>query len=357
MWKHACAVFFRTHRGKASSKSKKIARSNRFECVRASTHIVPMWDASCVPAVGPISARVVGNGEVDVDDQDAYVFNSCLLDETIIPIAAQAAPRDSARVRVAQPWADAQSGTAFWPRVGSEVLVLFMQNDPDKPIVVANMFDAQHAPVRSPAQEICPTTRRYTASGRRKSAAWAMASCNSMIRLHRQRPNYPPNTAKLSSIRAGLAILATKVHRKSGVKASNFAPIYPRFEPHEGCCFRRRPQQCKRARPRSSGIDRSIGTGSVYRKEAELSSTHDAYETDTGLQEKLTKGIRVGRRRRAAAIGVTAPDGIAISSPENVLAVAGGNVESVAAQDVNLSAGRRILMRAAQDYRHSPKPG
>lgn len=42
---------------------------NRFECVRASTHIVPMWDASCVPAVGPISARVVGNGEVDVDDQ------------------------------------------------------------------------------------------------------------------------------------------------------------------------------------------------------------------------------------------------------------------------------------------------
>ena len=135
--------------GKASSKSKKIARSNRFECVRASTHIVPMWDASCVPAVGPISARVVGNGEVDVDDQGRICVQFLFARrDDHSDSGASGTPRDSARVRVAQPWADAQSGTAFWPRVGSEVLVLFMQNDPDKPIVVANMFDAQHAPVQ-----------------------------------------------------------------------------------------------------------------------------------------------------------------------------------------------------------------
>ena len=120
------------------------------------------------------------------------------------------------------------------------------------------------------------------------------------------------------------------------------------------------------ARNNASGrvLDRAELTGqlelalSIAKRLSELSSTHDAYETDTGLQEKLTKGIREwADDGGAAAIGVTAPDGIAISSPENVLAVAGGNVESVAAQDVNLSAGRRILMRAAQGLSAFAKAG
>ena len=70
MWKHACNSLLPNSPGKGKFEIEEDSPIlNRFECVRASTHIVPMWDASCVPAVGPISARVVGNGEVDVDDQ------------------------------------------------------------------------------------------------------------------------------------------------------------------------------------------------------------------------------------------------------------------------------------------------
>ncbi|WP_269502589.1 DUF2345 domain-containing protein [Burkholderia sp. IMCC1007] len=72
----------------------------------------------------------------------------------------------------------------------------------------------------------------------------------------------------------------------------------------------------------------------------------------------MTKAIRDWKDDGgAAAIGITAPDGVAVSSPANVLTVAGGHVESVAAQDANISAGRRVLMRAAQGLSAFAKGG
>lgn len=335
---------------------------NRFECVRASTQIVPTWDASCVPSVGPISARVVGNGEVDVDEQGRICVQFLFARRDDHPDSgASGTPRDSARVRVAQPWADAQSGTAFWPRVGSEVLVLFMQNDPDKPIVVANMFDARHAPVQ------------FASSGN----------------LPDNAPIYGIRSKEIGGVGYGelqfddtTAQTKTKLSSEHGKTQLNQGWIgHPRNKGvsekrGEGFELRTDLAGAIRAargmllstdgRNKASGrvLDRAELIGqlelalSVAKRLSELSSTHDALETDTGPQEKLTKGIRDWQDDGgAAAIGITAPDGVAVSSPANVLTVAGSHVESAAAQDVNISAGRRILMRAAQGLSAFAKAG
>nr|WP_269502588.1 type VI secretion system Vgr family protein [Burkholderia sp. IMCC1007] len=214
---------------------------NRFECVRASTPIVPTWDASCVPSVGPISARVVGNGEVDVDQYGriGVQFLFARQDEHHHS-GASGTLRDSARVRVAQPWADARSGTAFWPRVGSEVLVLFMQNDLDKPIVVANMFDARHAPVQFSSAGDLPDNSPLYGIRSKEIGGRGYGNCNSTTRRRRQRQNCRQSTARRNLIKAGSAIRATKVGQRSAAKASNFAPIWRvRSAPHTACCFRR----------------------------------------------------------------------------------------------------------------------
>lgn len=47
-------------------------------------------------------------------------------------------------VRVAQPWAGANFGFQFVPRVGMEVLVSFVRGDPDRPVIVGTLYNGTH---------------------------------------------------------------------------------------------------------------------------------------------------------------------------------------------------------------------
>ena len=49
-------------------------------------------------------------------------------------------------VRVAQPWAGARWGAHFWPRVGQEVVVEFLEGDPDRPLVTGSVYNAANMP-------------------------------------------------------------------------------------------------------------------------------------------------------------------------------------------------------------------
>ena len=45
-------------------------------------------------------------------------------------------------VRVAQAWAGKRWGAFFWPRIGQEVIVDFLEGDPDQPIIVGSVYNA-----------------------------------------------------------------------------------------------------------------------------------------------------------------------------------------------------------------------
>lgn len=49
-------------------------------------------------------------------------------------------------VRVAQPWAGGSWGAHFWPRVGQEVVVEFLEGDPDQPIITGSVYNAATMP-------------------------------------------------------------------------------------------------------------------------------------------------------------------------------------------------------------------
>ncbi len=49
-------------------------------------------------------------------------------------------------LRVAQPWAGQGWGAFFWPRIGHEVIVGFLEGDPDRPLVVGSVYNAQNMP-------------------------------------------------------------------------------------------------------------------------------------------------------------------------------------------------------------------
>src|SRR5467141_2286578 len=49
-------------------------------------------------------------------------------------------------VRVGQLWAGRRWGASFWPRVGQEVIVTFLEGDPDQPIIVGSVYNADQMP-------------------------------------------------------------------------------------------------------------------------------------------------------------------------------------------------------------------
>ncbi len=67
-------------------------------------------------------------------------------------------------VRVAQPHSGKQWGTMFIPRIGMEVVINFMEGDPDQPIIVGSVYNAENMPPYPLPQEKTKSTIKTNSS-------------------------------------------------------------------------------------------------------------------------------------------------------------------------------------------------
>lgn len=115
--------------------------NNRFSIIPARQ----TWRALChdKPLVnGDQVARVVGpEGEEIYCDEYGRI-------KILLPWDRYSDSNDKAScwVRVAQEWAGSQYGTMVLPRVGHEVIVSFIEGDPDQPIVTGRAYNAMNQP-------------------------------------------------------------------------------------------------------------------------------------------------------------------------------------------------------------------
>lgn len=76
------------------------------------------------------------------------------------------ADRSSAWVRVSQPWSGAGYGGMFLPRIGQEVVVLFLHGDPDQPLIVGRVANGENpVPYELPAAKTISTLRSASTPG------------------------------------------------------------------------------------------------------------------------------------------------------------------------------------------------
>ena len=116
--------------------------SNHFTCIRASVPFRPPRITPKPVVQGPQPALVVGkSGEEIWVDKYGRVVVQFYWDRL-----GKDNEKSSCWIRVSQPWAGKNWGAMWIPRIGQEVIVSFMEGDPDRPLITGRVYNAEQMP-------------------------------------------------------------------------------------------------------------------------------------------------------------------------------------------------------------------
>ncbi|MBA5607050.1 type VI secretion system tip protein VgrG [Duganella sp. FT3S] len=347
-----------------------------FSAVRRGVPIVPAFDARVdLPNVPLQSAIVVGPpGEEVYCDKFGRARIRFLGLRPDDHAHAQGAgtsgtERDSAWVRVASSWAGngpgslQQCGSLHLPRVGTEVLVAFMGGDPDKPVIVGQLYNGNAQPAALSEQGDLPGNRYLSGIKSRE----IKGERHNQLRFDDSTGRI---NAQLSSdhgaSQLNLGWLTHPIAGGSGDARGEGADL--RSDKAVAVRGAQGVLITADARPGAKGrqLDRPelIGINDVlqgiHKTLSELAVKHFADDGDGAPLAKLIEHIRQWEKGSNTEggtpdptggkpiVAVSAPAGIALASQDNVMIGAQTNTDLVSAGNTQVSAGRKLLMRAAQ---------
>jgi len=142
---------------------------NAFACVRASVAWRPPRVTPRPVIAGPQTAVVMAPAGADEEvatDVHGRVLVRFPWERPELRTPSQRAHDSSCWVRVAQPWAGAGWGAMFIPRVGMEVVVTFLEGDPDRPLVTGCVYNGENRPpLTLPAEKTRSTVKTSSSRG------------------------------------------------------------------------------------------------------------------------------------------------------------------------------------------------
>ena len=145
------------------------AYSNSFTCIPCKVPFRPERVSPKPVVRGPHTAVVVGPpGEEIWPDKFGRVKVKFFWDR-----AKNSDDNSSCWVRVAHPWAGKNWGFVAIPRIGHEVVVDFLEGDPDQPIIVGSVYNAENMPPYS-----LPDNKTQTGIKSRSSKGGGSANYN-----------------------------------------------------------------------------------------------------------------------------------------------------------------------------------
>jgi type VI secretion system secreted protein VgrG len=336
-----------------------------FSCVRRGIRIVP--PPPVIPQPQLQSAIVVGPKDEAVwCDHLGRVkirFPATRAQEHADGAGASGSDRDSAWVRVASGWAGNQCGARLLPPVGAEVLVAFAGGDPDKPVIIAQVYNGAAPPPGFRREDGLPANRFQSGLRSRE--------------IHGQRGNQ----LRLDDTAGQISAQLESDHGASELNLG----------------YLTEPRQEGSARPRGEGAElrteeaialhaargillsawKLLGGGDkgaqlarddylgLLRDCGELCASlgnyaaqHNGLAIDTAEQEALLArftGWEDGSNTKPEAaqpgepvIAVTSPAGIGFASSKAVVSYAGTNVDTAAQQHMQLTAGQRFSVNAGK---------
>ncbi len=136
------AVWESGHNGGYRSQPGEAEYSNHFECVPANIYYRPPRKTPRPVIRGSQTAFVVGpSGEEIYTDKHGRVKVQFHWDRQ-----GKRDEDSSLWIRVSHPWAGKGWGAVSIPRIGQEVIVDFLEGDPDRPIITGRVYNAEALP-------------------------------------------------------------------------------------------------------------------------------------------------------------------------------------------------------------------
>ncbi|WP_213953819.1 type VI secretion system Vgr family protein [Variovorax sp. dw_954] len=343
---------------------------NAFRLVRRDTPIAPKWNPALdLPQIHPLTAIVVGpEGEEVFTDELGRVKIQFQGYKPQDHEHAQGAGTngngsDSAWVRFVMALAGNRFGANFIPRIGMEVYIDFEGGDPDKPVVVGIVHNGRNMPAEWSNVGELPGNRYVSGIKTRE----IRGSGYNQLRYD--------DTPGQISIQWSSSYAATQLNggwltqprsdgkgepRGEGLEARSDAQVAVRGG--KGVYVTAQPQ----SRAGGNMLERQALLGLAERLQGivktlgELSSTHHADDTDTARIEKIVTQLKnwdggsnvneQGRGGGAPMVAIDAPAGIAVTSQDALLLGAQSHIDTVSAGNTQVSAGRKLLMRAADIF-------
>jgi type VI secretion system secreted protein VgrG len=279
---------------------------------------------------------------------------------------AAGSPADSAWVRVASNWAgngngsQQQSGALGLPRVGTEVLVAFLGGDPDRPIILAQLYNQRSAPPAFNGYGELPGNR-YLSGTRTREIGGARGN---QLRFDDTRGQI---SAQLGSDHGAseLNLGWMTQPRDRGVGS-------PRGEGAElrsdlSVAVRGAQGVLISAESGEGGEGAQLGRAGlvglaevmqgILEEVGKLAAVHNEDEPSQqrlgALVEKLKRwhegsNVAEGSAGGAPIVAASAPAGAIFASSDNLALGATNKVDVVSAGDAEVSTGRNIFLRAAR---------
>lgn len=351
-----------------ASEERGMRYTNRFACVRRGIAIVPAFDPrSDLPRPRLQSAIVVGppGEEIHCDELGRVKLRfpgTRAQDHGHAQGAgASDSERDSAWVRVASTWAGRQWGTITLPRVGDEVIVDFLGGDPDKPIIVGQVYGGVARPPAFSRTGALPGNR-YLAGIKSREVQGA--------RYNQLRLDDTPGqiNAQLASQHGHSELnLGWLTHPRSagkgeargeGAELRSDAAVAVRGAQGVLISAAPRAQASGKQLDRAELISLAEALQGVQQHLSALSAAHHADDTDGKALEQLggyltqwEAGSNTDQdgpgNGGQPVVALSAPAGMALASQQNVAIGAQTHVDMVSIGNTQLSVGRKLLARVS----------
>lgn len=143
--------------GYGTTENREPSYEGQYLLIPADAPLAPERKTALPIVQGPQTAVVVGEGEIDCDEYGRI----------LVKFHWDLDARHSMRCRVSQNWAGKGWGGMVIPRIGMEVVVEFLEGDPDKPLVTGCVYNGQNdVPYPLPANKTKSVFRSDTHKGK-----------------------------------------------------------------------------------------------------------------------------------------------------------------------------------------------
>ena len=294
--------------------------------------------------------------------------------------------KSSTWIRVAPPSADAGWGMQHIPRVGSEVLIAFIENDIDRPICIGGIHNGLRTPPAFSGAGSLPgnkalsgtKTKEYKGSQYNEllfddttgelrtklSSEHAKTQLNQGYLIHPRTEGkgeprgegFELRTDTAGAIRAAKGLLLTaEAQSRAGGKQLARTDILQMLDAalamaeqlgeHAAHQHANLPETGKDNQ--LTDDDATPGKPSERGHQTHLKEAIENLErgSNTDKEGKSGNGKQPGRQ---GIVAVTAPDGIAMTTPGSATIAAGTNLDQIALRDTNQTTGRRWIHNAAE---------